>query len=121
MGDKIKFYTDAHIPLAVIEQLRLHGVDIIRCEDVGKKYAEDHEHLQYATDEGRIIITHDDDFLTLSSEWQQQDKKHAGIIYILSDKQGVIGIIVKELLFLHQTVLEGAASAEDFCNQVWYI
>ena len=121
MADRIKFYTDAHIPLAVIEQLRLHGVDIIRCEDVGKKYAEDHEHLEYATSEGRVIITHDDDFLALSLEWQQQNKNHAGIIYILSDKQGVIGVIVKELLFLHQTVIEGAASPEDFCNQVWYI
>jgi predicted nuclease of predicted toxin-antitoxin system len=97
-------------------------VDIVRCEDVGMKYAKDEALLEYATNERRTIVTCDEDFFHLAAQWREADKHHAGIVYIVSEKQGIIGVIVKELLFLHQAVEGGAASLwEDIYNQVLYI
>ena len=57
------FYTDAHIHYAAVKQLRDKGVDIVRCQDVGMDDASDSEHLTYATDQGRVVVTCDKDFL----------------------------------------------------------
>ena len=56
MADKptpIAFYTDTHIAKAVALQLRGHGIDVIRCEQVGLADASDVRHLEYATQHGR--------------------------------------------------------------------
>jgi predicted nuclease of predicted toxin-antitoxin system len=118
----IRYFTDAHIPKSVVTQLRQHGVDIIRCEDIGMKYAKDEAQLEYATKEGRTLVTCDEDFFRLAAQWREAGKHHAGIVYIVSEKQGIIGVIVKELLFLHQAVEGGAASLQDdIYNQTLYI
>jgi len=31
----LQLYTDTHIAKAIAEQLRAHGVDVVRCEEVG--------------------------------------------------------------------------------------
>lgn len=116
---RIKFYTDAHIPKQVARQLSSKGVDIIRCEDVDRKYDADEEHLKYAASQKRTVVTCDEDFFRWHAIWQQQGKFHAGIIFIKSEKQGVIGFIVKELQFLHEAIAAGAATLEeDIYNQV---
>ena len=38
----------------------------------------DEEHLAFARDEGRIIVTHDDDFLRLAAEADV----HGGMVYL---------------------------------------
>jgi hypothetical protein len=118
---QIKFYTDAHIPKSVIEQARLHGVDIVRCEDVGMKQASDEEHLEYALREGRVMVTADEDFLRLDATWRQAGKTHAGIVYIYPERQGVVGAIVREIVFLHQAVAAGAATPEEMHNDIWRV
>jgi predicted nuclease of predicted toxin-antitoxin system len=119
---RIRFFTDAHIPRTIVTQLQQKGVDILRCEDAGMKYAKDESLLEYATQEGRTLVTCDEDFFRLVVQWREAGKNHAGIVYIVSEKQGIIGVIVKELLFLHQAIEGGAASLqEDVYNQVLYI
>jgi hypothetical protein len=119
---RIRFYTDANLPKAVAGQLRERDVDIIRCEDVSMKYAADEQHLEYATAQGCVVVSHDGDFLKLHTKWQAEGKAHQGIVYILPDKQGIIGVIVNELYFLHEAVLTGAAILEDdIRNQVLYV
>ena len=60
----LRFYTDTHIDKQVAIQLRTHGVDVVRCEEVGMAEAEDDAHLIYATQHERALITKD---LTLRS------------------------------------------------------
>ena len=90
----IKFYTDSHIAKAIVVQLRNRGVDIVRCQDVGMSDADDEEHLEYATSQGRSVITSDEDFLVLDAQWRRSGTPHAGIIYLPPDRKDAIGAIV---------------------------
>ncbi len=58
----LRFYTDTHIAKQIAIQLRQHGIDVIRCEEVNMAEAEDEQHLLYATQEGLILITFDKGF-----------------------------------------------------------
>lgn len=118
----LKLYTDGHIGLSIINQLKSRGVDIERCEDIGMKDASDIEHLNYATQNNRTLVTHDNDFVRLDNIWKTQKKVHCGIIRISSSYMGNVGVIVNYLHFLHQAIEEGAASLEsDIYNQVLYL
>ncbi len=83
---------------------------------------DDTAHLEYATAHGRVMMTHDQDFLRLASEWRTQDKSHGGIFYIQQYLQGNIGQLVKYVLEYNEFVELGAATVEaDIANQVIYI
>ena len=88
------------------------GNDIVRCEDVNMATASDEAHWQYAQDNKRIILTHDDDFLTLASNSWENDQLFYGVIYGSPITQGKIGTIVKACL---------SQKNIDLTNQVIYI
>ncbi len=117
----LTFYTDAQIPRSIASQLALRGIKVVRCEDVGKKQADDIEHLEYAAEHGFVLITADSDFLRLDAEWLAAGKKHGGILFIPPELQGVIGVVVEEAVFLNQAMLIGAARPEDMINEVWRV
>jgi predicted nuclease of predicted toxin-antitoxin system len=118
----LKFYTDTHIAKAVAVQLRNRGIDIIRCEEVDMADAKDIEHLEYATQEGRIIITNDEDFLALDAVWREQGKTHAGIMHCRAQGEIAIGIIVKKCIALHENIESGKGILEsDIVNQVIFV
>jgi hypothetical protein len=115
----IKFYTDSHIAKTIAVQLCNRNIDVIRCQDVGMGDADDVAHLEYATSQGRTVITGDEDFLALDAQWQSSDKFHAGIVYVPPERKDAIGIIVAQLVFLHDAVAAGAADlATDVHNRV---
>jgi predicted nuclease of predicted toxin-antitoxin system len=62
MSDQLRFYFDTHIAKAVATQLRLKGVEVIRCEEVSMAEADDIEHLEYATANRLMLVSHDRDF-----------------------------------------------------------
>lgn len=70
---KPKFYTDAHVPSAVAKQLRRRdvafGEDIVRCQEVGMADAKDPDHLAFAVEHGRILVTRDKGFAALHKRW----------------------------------------------------
>ncbi len=111
--DKLKLYTDAHIDKQVVIQLRNRGVDIVRCEEVNMKHAEDIEHLKYAVQQGRVLITADRDFIDLHTAWTLEGKTHCGIMYVQPEARALIGVIVKQLYFYHLAVEIGAATLEN--------
>ena len=81
--------------------------------------ADDREHLEYATGQGRTVITGDEDFLALDAQWRSSGKHHAGIIYLPPDRKDAIGAVVAYVVFLHQAIAAGAADlATDVYNQV---
>lgn len=120
----LKFYTDKHIPKAVAIQLRMRGIDVLRCEDVDMDDAKDAQHLEYATLQMRIIITHDDDFAQLDAEWRAAGKKHGGILYCLPHVRNKAGIGRIEMLCseYHELAEGGAANyEEDFANRIIFV
>ncbi len=84
--------------------------------------ADDADHLEFAASQGRTVVTSDQDFFTLDAQWREMGRNHPGIIYVDPANREAIGTMVKELLFLHQAVEDGAADLEkDVYNQVWRI
>jgi predicted nuclease of predicted toxin-antitoxin system len=118
----LKLYTDGHIANAIVKQLRERNVDVVRCEEVGLKDADDIDHLNYAIREQRTIVTQDADFLRYHTQFQSEGKQHFGIIRINSDSIGDIGYVVNELHFLHEAIESEAANLEnDVYNRVRFI
>ncbi len=121
---QLRLYMDKHIPKAITSELRKHGIDVIRCEEVGMGAATDLEHLEYASSENRIVVTHDKDFTKLHAQWQSKAKPHSGIICVSRHLQGQHGIgpIVKSII-MYDDMVEGEAASikEDFENQVIYL
>ncbi|MBN1565155.1 MAG: DUF5615 family PIN-like protein [Anaerolineae bacterium] len=118
MEDKptpIKFFTDSHIAKAVAMQLREKGVDIVRCQEVGLADAADSVLLEYAVQDGRVMISNDQDFLRLNARWQEEGRSHNGIMFCQEHLQGMPGIsaIVKACLDYHEMIEGGAGTVED--------
>ena len=69
---RVNFYPDESLSPRIVAQLRTEGIDDIR----EPLRADDAEHLERATELGRVVCAEDDDFLKLA----QPGIKHAGII-----------------------------------------
>ena len=72
---------------------------------------EDAEQLQFATENNRVIVTFDRDFLVLSDQGMQ----HAGIVFCESTKYS-IGQMIQSLLLIYAIL-----NAEDMRNHVEYL
>lgn len=109
----IKFYFDVHIPTAVADQLRIRGVDVVRCQELGMHDASDVEHLERAVLEERTLVSVDSDYYVIAHDWMIQGRNHCGIIRILPEDQNNVGKIVKSLDFLYKAIEGGAAQLES--------
>lgn len=78
MVDRIRFYTDEHLPLTVAAGLERRGVDALTVRDAGRLGGDDDSQLRFATEEGRVLVTCDDDFLRLHGAMAD----HAGIVFV---------------------------------------
>jgi len=109
----IKYFFDTHIAKAVSIQLREKGVDALRCEDVGLAEASDEKLLQYATDNNRVMVSQDEDFIKLHSAYQNEHKKHKGIFkFNRLQREAQISVIVTECLFYSEAEDAGAIDYE---------
>ncbi len=94
---KIRFYTDEHVPKAVVNGLRQRNVDVLTVPEAGTLGASDREHMNLAQEVGRVIFTQDSDFLRLAA-----DAEHHGIVY--TTQSASIGEIVNGLTLIHQVL-----------------
>ena len=110
------FYADVHIALEAVHQLQQKGVDILHAGDVNMADAADNDHLAYAAQAGRVMVSCDEDFERLHAEWIMQGREHSGIVYFrMSDQCKSISVVVREILFLH----DAADYHADLYNQIW--
>ncbi len=59
----IRFHLDQHVPGAIAHGLRQYGVDVTTTQQAGLQDADDSDHLAFALAEGRVLVTHDSDFI----------------------------------------------------------
>jgi predicted nuclease of predicted toxin-antitoxin system len=78
----IRFHLDEHMASLVADALRQHGFDVTTPDDVNLLGGDDRGHLAFAHSEGRVMVTHDDDFLRLNA----QGVEHAGIAFCHANK-----------------------------------
>lgn len=77
MPRTIRLHLDEDVDPAVAEGLRRLGIDVTTSQECGLLGAPDTAQLAHARSEGRILVTHDDDHLTLNA----RGVEHAGIAY----------------------------------------
>ena len=101
MASDIKYYMDAHIPHAVTRGLRQRGGDVMTAQEAGLRTADDLDHLRRATEDDRVMVSQDIDFLLL----HKAGTPHAGIVY--AQQQTSIGELVRGLMLIHDSLTAG--------------
>ncbi len=107
----MNFFLDQHIPAAVARGLRRRGVDVLTAQEAGRCGVTDIEQLRYAHQQGRVLVTFDDDFLGLAAGGAQ----HAGIAFCSAMKY-TLGELIRVLLLAYE-VLEPA----DMLNHIEFL
>ncbi len=110
MTDPIKFYMDEHVHPAITRGLRLRNIDVLTAQDAQMLGASDEEHLSLAASSGRVLFTHDDDFLKLHAS----GFAHAGIAF--AHQRTAIGRVVRALTLIHEIL-----SVEEMENRVEFL
>ena len=110
----IKLYLDEHIWSRLPQKLAQRGYDAVHACALGHVTWEDSDHLAYATEQGRAVLTFDiADFELLAAEWFFAGREHTGII--LSDQ-----VSIGELLRRVERLLE-SVSADEMRNSLRYL
>lgn len=95
---ELRFFTDEDIYRATTLSLRKAGFDVISTPEAGRLGESDESQLQWAGDEGRVIITFNvAHFVSLHTEWIGQGRYHTGIVV---STQRSIGDLSRRLLHL---------------------
>jgi predicted nuclease of predicted toxin-antitoxin system len=90
-----QLYADENFNLAVVQQLRLPGHDVLTVQDAGQQGGNDVQVLAYAIASGRAVLTFDrPDFIRLHS----QVRPHCGIIVCTNDDAIVLADRIHQAL-----------------------
>jgi uncharacterized protein with PIN domain len=95
MARTIRFHLDENCDPRIAAGLRLHGVDLTTTAEAGLLRASDEEQLSFAAAEGRVIVTHDEDFLRMDAA----GAVHCGIAYVRPEKRS-LGEVIRWLALL---------------------
>ena len=77
MVRSLRFHLDEMCDPRIAVALSQRGVDVTTAKTAELLGASDSDHLAYALSEGRVILTHDADFLRLHAA----EAEHQGIVY----------------------------------------
>ena len=106
----VRYYFDEHIPHSVSQGLRQRGVDVVVSHEAGMTSADDAVHLEFATQEGRVVYTNDRDFTRLHAA----GVSHGGIVY---SSQGLpVRAMIDGLFEIFQVL-----TAEEMQDQLRYL
>ncbi|OZH52134.1 hypothetical protein AFK68_24985 [Hydrocoleum sp. CS-953] len=111
----VPLYMDVHIPIAITQQLRRRGVDVITAIEDDAAELLDDQLLARATLQGRVLFTQDIGFKVLAETWQSQGKPFAGLIFG-HQLGGTIGEFVKDL-----ELIALGSEADEWLNIVEYL
>lgn len=94
------YFDEDSMRRSLVQVLRARGVDVITALDAEMIGREDAEHLDYATEQGRVLCTFNvGDFCRLHSDYVAQGKPHAGII-LMRQQHYSVGEQMRRLLRL---------------------
>ena len=107
----LRFYLDENVPVQVARQLESRGIDAVSVRDLGLLGEDDVNHLQNATESGRVFCTHDTDFLRLAASGFQ----HSGVVFGQQEIH-YIGEWVNWLTLMHAVY-----TSEEMINRIEYL
>lgn len=77
----VPLYLDLPVPVAIAEQLRRRGVDVVHAIEEGTDRLADEELLELARQQGRVLFTQDIGFRVMAEDWQREGRPFAGLFY----------------------------------------
>lgn len=115
-GLSIRLFLDHHMDPSLATDVRRDGFDVTFPREVGTERASDEEHLTWAAEHGRVIVTFDRrDFRILAKQWTDRGQEHAGVLLCVAP-----GLSYGELLRRLRAFLD-VVSAEEMVNQVRWL
>ena len=106
----MKFIADEHIPPAFVKALRGEGYDVVEVnETVGLRTADD-SILEYAVEQGRVVISEDTDFRGADSTLDLEN--HPGIL--ACDTAAAPGAVVTAVRRIDE-------STDDLTNTILFV
>lgn len=102
---------DQNFPGPASLGLRRHEIDVLTAQESGRCGASDRDQLEFAFQEGRVLVTFDPDFLML----HKSGLSHAGICWCPEQKHS-IGQLIQALLLIH-----GVLDGESMKNHVEFL
>jgi predicted nuclease of predicted toxin-antitoxin system len=107
----MRFHLDENVDHAIAGGLRRRSIDVTTSTDASLLSSPDEEQLDFASREGRVLVTHDRDLVRLHA----LAAPHAGIAYCPSGSRS-IGEIVRHLLLMHECLAE-----DEMLGQIEYL
>ncbi len=99
MSNRIQFHLDENVDPDVALALRRHGIDVTTSRDMGLLGQADEVQLAFACEQGRVIVTHDTDFLILAS----QSTVHWGVAFCQKNSR-FLGEIIRSLILIYEVL-----------------
>jgi predicted nuclease of predicted toxin-antitoxin system len=107
----LRYHLDENVDHAVAVGLRGRGIEVTTTPEIGLRSTPDEQQLAYCHAAGKVLVTHDDDMLTLAA----QGINHSGIAFCRSRSRS-IGQIVLKLASLSRQF-----SPDEFANRVEFL
>lgn len=111
----LTLYMEVHIPAAITDGVRRCGLDVLTSQEDGTRTADDEPLLTRAATLGRLLVTYDEDFLTIAAQWQGTGKHFPGILFA-----SPMGISIGRLIADIHLVAE-VCPAEEVADRVIYL
>lgn len=111
MAERIRFHLDEHVDPDIAKALRRYGIDVTTTVEAGLRTLDDPDHLDFIRREGRVVVTHDADFLRYAS----QGSDHPGIAYCQMGARSV-GEIIRSLILIYEVL-----TPEEMTGHVEYL
>jgi predicted nuclease of predicted toxin-antitoxin system len=98
----IRLYLDADVDVKLAANLRRAGYDCVSAREVGNAALDDETQIVFATNEGRVLLTHNiQDFVPIFERWWHANRNHPGIVV---SQQIPLGELQRRVMRLLETV-----------------
>jgi predicted nuclease of predicted toxin-antitoxin system len=111
MPPKLRFHLDENVNDVIAEALRKKGIDVTTTPEKSMHAYDDTDQLAFAKSEGRVLITHDTDFLAIAAK----DFDHPGIIFCKMRGHS-LGNLILEISSIY-----GSMTPEEMIGNVEYL
>ena len=111
MTDLIRFHLDENVDPVIAAALRRYGIDVTTTVEIGLRTTDDKTQFDFVKRENRVVVTHDDDFLRISS----QNPDHPGIAFCHMEARS-IGEMIRALHLIYEVL-----TPEDMVGHIEYL
>ncbi len=95
----IRLYLDADVNVKLAANLRRAGYDCVSAREVGNAALDDETQMVFATNEGRVLLTHNiQDFVPIFEHWWYANRDHLGVVVSQQIPLGELQRRVRRLL-----------------------